>query len=342
MEISFQKQAVEWMGSRALKESEMTEGANEVIGEPSMKRRTLLKSNAIMAVLGAIGSQPIMASEQESVAALKAPSTIVTRDGASLFYRDWGTGKPVVFMSGWSLPSDMWNYQMVPLSEKGLRCISYDRRGHGRSSDPGRGYDYNTLADDLAAALETLDLRGVTLVSHSMGGGEVVRYITRHGTARIARVVLIAPVTLPYSTKTSDNPDGIDASAFEYFRSHLLLRDYPNWLAENSRAFVVKETSTEMVEWIKQMMLRTSMKAIVECQRTSSTTDFRAELPKINVPVLVIHGDKDASGAVERTGGKVAAMIPGAKLKIYEGAPHGLFVTHIDRLNADLLAFIGN
>src|SRR5262249_16208760 len=202
----------------------------------------------------------------------KRASTIVSRDGTNLFYREWGTGKPVLFIAGWGLASDMWNYQMAPLSEKGLRCIAYDRRGHGRSSDPGRGYDYDTLSNDLAGVLEALDLRGVTLVSHSMASGEVVRYLTRHGASRIARVVLIAPTATPYPLKSADNPDGWDASIFEHFRNNMLLRDYPKWMADNARPFVLPETSDEMIDWIKSMMLRASMKALVECQRTNTST----------------------------------------------------------------------
>ncbi|WP_375768368.1 alpha/beta hydrolase [Archangium gephyra] len=269
-----------------------------------------------------------------------APSFIRTRDGVDLFYKDWGTGKPVVFLSGWTLGSDMWNYQLVPLSGQGLRCIAYDRRGHGRSSDPGRGYDYDTLADDLAAVLGALDLRDVTLVGHSMASGEMVRYLSRHGDGRIARVVFVAPAATPFPLKTADNPDGIDASIFEYIRNQLLLRDFPRWLADNARPFVTAETSPEMMEWLMGMMRQCSMKAVIECNRSGTSTDFRAELPGIRVPALVIHGDKDVSAPLELTGRRTAQLIPGSRLEVYEGAPHGLFVTHMDRLNADLLAFV--
>ncbi|NMO16281.1 alpha/beta hydrolase [Pyxidicoccus fallax] len=265
---------------------------------------------------------------------------IRTRDGVELFCRDWGTGKPVVFLSGWALASDMWGYQMVPLSERGLRCIAYDRRGHGQSSDPGRGYDYDTLADDLAAVLDTLDLRDVTLVGHSMSAGEMVRYLTRHGDRRIARVLFLAPANTPFLLKTPDNPDGIDAAVFEHLRNNVFLRDYAGWLSQNADPFFVPETSAAMKDWVKDMMLRTSMKAVIDCNRAMTTTDFRAELARIQVPALVIHGDKDASAPIDLTGRKTAKLIPGAKLKVYEGAPHGLFVTHLDRLNGDLLAFV--
>jgi pimeloyl-ACP methyl ester carboxylesterase len=189
--------------------------------------------------------------------------------------------------------------------------------------------------------LDGLDLQGVTLVSHSMGAGEIIRYLTRYGRNRVARIVLVSPTGTPYRQKSPDNPDGIDASVYEGFIHNSLLKDFPKWMEDNARPFVVKETSASTIEWIKGMLLRTSMQALVECQRSGTSTDFRKELTHISVPTLVIHGDKDASAPMELTGRKTAALIPGAQLKIYEGAPHGLFVTHIDRLNFDLLEFIG-
>jgi non-heme chloroperoxidase len=269
------------------------------------------------------------------------PNLIQTRDGTGLFYKTWGDGKPVLFVHAGGLPSDMWNYQMAPLSEHGLACIAYDRRGHGRSGDPGRGYDFDTLADDLAAVIEALDLREVTLVGHSFASGEMVRYLTRHGRGRIARLVFVAPAATPFRLKTADNPDGIEASVFEQFRRDLLLKDYPQWLEDNARPFVVAETSRGMIDWLKGLMLQTSMKALVDCNRVMVETDFRAELPWISLPTLVIHGDRDVSAPVDTTGRRTAELIPGAVFKLYEGAPHGLFVTHMERLNADLLAFIG-
>jgi non-heme chloroperoxidase len=161
------------------------------------------------------------------------PGFIRTADGVNLFYRDWGQGEPVVFVASWSLPSDSWNYQMLALSEAGLRCVAFDRRGHGRSSDPGRGYDFDTLADDLAAVLDVLDLHGVTLVGHSMGTGEIVRYLTRHGSERVARIALLGTIT-PLLFRAVDNPDGIDASYFEAFRREELMRDFPRWIEKDA------------------------------------------------------------------------------------------------------------
>ncbi len=302
-----------------------------------MQRRNLLKA-ASAAGLSVFSSEAASASPKRAMAVLqKESSTIITAGGATLFYRDWGSGKPVVFVAGWALPSDMWSYQMAPLSEQGLRCIAYDRRGHGRSSDPGRGYDYDTLADDLAGVMESLDLREVTLVGYSIGSGEVVRYLTRHGSERVARVLLLAPTATPYPQKSPDNPDGLDPAIFAEFRRKQM-RDFPQWMADNARPFVVEETSRSMIDWVMGMMERSSLQALLQCSAASSSTDFRSELTKINLPTLVIQGDKDVNG-IDRTGRKTAAMIPGALFKVYEGAPHGLFITHMDRLNQDVLQF---
>lgn len=266
------------------------------------------------------------------------PGFVRTADGVNLFYRDWGQGEPVVFVSGWALPSDSWNYQMLALSEGGLRCVAFDRRGHGRSSDPGRGYDFDSLADDLAAVLDVLDLRGVTLVGHSMASGEIVRYLTRHGDDRVARVALIGATT-PILFRTADNPGGVDATYFEAFRREELMRDFPRWVEDNFPPFVAPETTPQMRDWIRGMALRTSGKALVDTNRAITTADFRDELPKITVPTLVVHGDRDVTAPLDITGRRTAELVPGAKLLVYEGAPHGLFVTHMDRLNRDLSDF---
>jgi non-heme chloroperoxidase len=263
---------------------------------------------------------------------------VTTTDGVDLFCRVWGEGKLMVFLSGWTLNSDMWAYQMAPLSRAGLRCVAYDRRGHGRSSDPGRGYDYDRLADDLAAVLETFDLREVVLVGHSFASGEMVRYLSRHGSQRVERVVFLAPAATPFLLKTADNPDGVDESVFEHWRG-LLTRDFPGWIDDNAGPYFGEGVSAGMVEWTKRMMLQTSLQAALECNRAMTTTDFRAELGAITVPTLVIHGDHDASAPIDLTGRRTAQAIPGAELKVYPGAPHGLYVTHMETLNRDLLAF---
>ena len=308
-----------------------------------MDRREILKSAiSVAAATGALGATRSSASQSQGPSPVPPNQSgpyVGTRDGQRLFYKDWGKGASIVFLAAWALPSDMWDYQMVPLSEQGFRCVAYDRRGHGRSSHPGAGYDYNTLADDLAAVLDILDLRDVTLVGMSMAGGEMVRYVTRHGTRRIARLVFVATAATPFLTQTTDNPGGIPAERFEYMRQNVLLRDYPKWLEDNRRPFFVPDTSPQMQEWIRTLMLGNSMKAVIECHRAMASTDFRSELPKISVPTLLIHGDKDASAPIELTGRPTAKLIPGSRLIVYEGAPHGLFLTHMARLSGDLLAF---
>jgi non-heme chloroperoxidase len=273
-----------------------------------------------------------------AVSAAAAMSGFVhTADGTSLFYRDWGTGKPIVFVASWVMPSESWSYQMAALSEQGFRCVAYDRRGHGRSSDPGRGYDFDTLADDLAAVLEALDLHDVTLVGFSMGGAEIIRYVTRHGTARVGRLVSIAPTT-PLMMRRPDNPQGFDEAVLEDLH-RAFEQDFPQWVEENARPFVLPETSQATIEWVKSMALKTSLKAVLDCHRMLVREDFRAELKAIDLPVLVIQGDADISSPIDLTGRPTAELIPGARLEIYEGAPHGLFITHRERLNRDLAAF---
>jgi pimeloyl-ACP methyl ester carboxylesterase len=305
-----------------------------------MERRDVLKVAASLAATGALSPTKVNAAQpaRRAPAAPASRPYIGLRDGERIFLRDWGTGAPIVFLAAWALPSDMWSYQMVPLCEQGMRCVAYDRRGHGRSSDSGRGFDYDTLADDLATVLDTLDLRDVTLVGMSMASGEMVRYLTRHGAKRIARLVFVAPSATPFPTRTPDNPGGIPAERFDAFR-RILLRDYPLWLEDNRTAFFVPETSPQIQEWVRMLMLSNSLKAIIDCSRIMTSTDFRAELPTISIPSLVIHGDKDTSAPLDLMGRPTAKMIPGAQLTVYEGAPHGLFVTHMTRLTSDVLAF---
>lgn len=308
-----------------------------------MYRRDLLKgaSAAIggAALLAADGVLAERRTARGSATGARVGPYIETRDGTQLFYRDWGSGAPLVFLSGWALTSESWAYQMAPLSESGLRCIAYDRRGHGRSSDPGRGFDYDTLADDLAAVLDTLDLQNVTLVTHSMAGGEAVRYLSRYGSKRVARVALIG-ATLPFLTKTADNPDGTDPAVFENLRRNVLMRDFPKALRDNLRPFVVAETSDALLDWIAGLMLQCSMKALLDCNKALAATDFRPEVAKIAVPTLIVHGDKDVSAPLALSGRKTAALLPSAIVKIYEGAPHGLLYTHTERLNKDLQEFV--
>jgi non-heme chloroperoxidase len=309
-----------------------------------MNRRNLLTSTASAAAgaaLFAIDPEAVWGNGTKNADAkgrLLPTPFLETRDRASLFYKDWGVGKPVVFVHSWALNSDMWQYQMIHLSGQGLRCIAYDKRGHGRSSQPGYGYEYDTLADDLALLLEGLDLRGVTFVGHSMGCGEIVRYLSRHGSSRVARAVFIGTAT-PFALKTPDNRDGVDKAVIDKLRASWA-KDFPKWLGDNARPFFVPETSPEMVQWVVGMCLQASLKALIDCHHAINETDFRAELAALTIPTLVIHGDADVSEPIEQRGRRTVQLIPGSQFKLYEGAPHGLMFTHMDRLNSDLLAFI--
>jgi pimeloyl-ACP methyl ester carboxylesterase len=310
--------------------------------EESVNRRDLLQfAGAATAGLGLLANDPegVQGSSKHEASSKTrtAMPFIETGDGATLFYKEWGTGKPMLFVHSWSVNTHLWQYQMVDLSSRGFRCIAYDQRGHGRSNDPGRGFDYDTLADDLHHVIETLGLRDVVLVGHSMGCGEIVRYATRHGASRISRVVLVAP-TMPFALKTPDNPDGISRENFERLRA-AWKTDLPKWLEDNARPFFSPQTSQAMLTWAVQMGQQASLKALIDCNVATTETDFRAELPKFNVPTLIIHGDADVSAPINFTGRRTANLIPQCQLKVYPGAPHGLMFTHAEQLNADLLSF---
>jgi non-heme chloroperoxidase len=300
-----------------------------------MQRRDLLK---MAAVLGAAGlsaqSEPTAAANREG----NAMAYVEAHDGTKLFCRSWGEGRPVLFASAWMFNSQAWQYQMLPLSEAGYRCIAFDRRGHGRSEDPGRNFDLDTLADDVARVMDAFDLRDATLIGHSLGGAEVVRYVTNHGPSRIKDLVLVAPTT-PCLLKSADNPDGIDPSFFAGLRA-AAAKDFPGIIAANMRPFVTPETSQALLDWIIQMTQANSLKAIIECNRAFTAADFRPELPKIALRTLVIHGTADVSAPIDITGRETAALLPNARLDVVEGAPHGLIYTHIDRVNADILEFL--
>jgi pimeloyl-ACP methyl ester carboxylesterase len=263
---------------------------------------------------------------------------IITRDGAELHARWWGSGPPVVFIHGWAAQSDIWQYQTASLSDV-ARCIVYDKRGHGRSSDPGCGFDYDSLADDLARVLEALDVRDAVLVGHSMGPAEIVRYLQRHGSGRVSSVVLISSA-LPFILKTNDNPGGIDATIFADRRA-AWTRDMPNFLAQNARSILLPATSNETVAWIARMGEAASLPALMAMNHTITETDLRPDTAAVSVPTLVIHGDADKSAPLDLTGKRVAAMIAGSELCVYDGAPHALIVTHVSRLNDDLRDWIG-
>ncbi|PRC94311.1 alpha/beta fold hydrolase [Solimicrobium silvestre] len=278
--------------------------------------------------------------KQVPVATLGEPGFIRTTDNVNLFYRDWGVGETVVFLSGWAMSSDTWCYQMLHLNDQGFRCVAYDMRGHGRSSDPGRGYDFDTMAQDLAAVLNVLELQSVTLVGHSIGCGVITRYLTRYGSGRIKRIAMLGTVT-PCMRKAADNPDGVPDEAIDYFLTKQLMQNFPGWIEGSKGPFFGEKTPTGMDTWLTQIALSTSGKALLECSRSLQDADFRKELTNIDVPTLILHGDKDVSAPLELTARRTAALIPGAKLKEYANVAHALFLTDVDRVNADLLEFIG-
>lgn len=268
---------------------------------------------------------------------------IETADKTTLFYNDWGAGRPVVLIHGWPLDADMWEYQSTFLASHGVRVIAYDRRGFGRSSQPWTGYDYDTFADDLKAVLDELDLADVTLVGFSMGGGEVARYMSRHGGARVAKAVLVSAVT-PCMLQAPDNPDGVPRSVFDEMVEGVQA-DRPHFLAAFGKQFfgagLLNFTVTsEILQWSSTMALMGSPKATVDCIRAFSETDFRGDMPAFKVPTLVIHGASDATVPAAKSGQLAAKLIAGAEYMEYPGAPHGLFFTHKDKLNQDLLAFV--
>jgi pimeloyl-ACP methyl ester carboxylesterase len=261
----------------------------------------------------------------------------------NLYYEDWGTGKPVVFIHGWPLDHQMWEHQTRVLPEMGLRCIAYDRRGFGKSDKPWDGYDYDVFADDLKAVLDQLNLEDVTLVGFSMGGGEVVRYFSRHGGNRVSKVVLLASIT-PFTLQTDSNPDGVPLETLHEMIANIQ-EDRASFLTGFAKMFygvtlISHQVSQATLDWNLVLAMQASPKATVDCIHAFGETDFRTEMHTVNVPTLVIHGDSDKIVPIEATGQQAARLIPGAKYIVYEDAPHGLFITHKEELNADLLEFI--
>lgn len=265
-------------------------------------------------------------------------------NGTRLFYKDWGSGPPVVFVHAWSLSSAMWEYQFSAFLDAGFRCVAMDRRGHGRSDTAATGYDVDTLTDDLAGLLDHLDLRDVTLVAHSMGTLEITRYLGRRGVGRIGRAVYIGAMT-PLLRAAEDNREGIDGQFVEMTIA-ALRADRPRWFADGAAAYYATDgtgswVSPALVQDGVNTILATALETQVACLRTCFDTDLRADLTRIAVPTLVVHGDADASAPIDLTGRRTAALLPGSRLEVYAGAPHGLYVTDKDRLTKDLLAFAG-
>jgi len=274
----------------------------------------------------------------DATAPAKPSPKIRTRDGVELFHREWGSGRPVLFVHAWALSSAMWAYQIADLGQRGLRCIAFDRRGHGRSDVPNGGYDLDSLADDLADVIEQLDLHDVALVGMSMGTNEILHYIGRHGTERISRIALLGPTT-PFVLQTADNAYGAPQAYFEQTWA-AWASDFPKWIEDNKLPFFTPETSVQMMEWVAEMMREMPIPVALATGRAMVTTDLRPVLAKIDRPVLILHGDNDHSAPLEITGRRTAEGIKGAVLKVYPGGPHGLFVTHMKQVNADLLGFL--
>lgn len=270
-------------------------------------------------------------------------STITTKDGTEIYYKDWGEGPAVTFSHGWPLNADMWDGQMQFLVQNGFRTIAHDRRGHGRSSQPSSGNDMDGYADDLAALIEALDLRDVTLVGHSTGGGEVARYIGRHGTKRVARAVLIAAVP-PLMLKSAANPEGLPIEIFDALRTSLFkdrsqtYREFANsfYGANRPGAKVSQGILDQFWLWSMQCGLKNASESI----KAFSETDFTEDLRKFDVPTLVLHGEDDQIVPVKNSAVKSARLIKGAKDVYYPGAPHGITATHQDQINAELLQFL--
>lgn len=270
-------------------------------------------------------------------------SVITTKDGTEIYYKDWGKGPVVTFSHGWPLSADAWDGQMLFLAQHGFRVVAHDRRGHGRSSQTSTGNDMDGYADDLAAVLEALDLQGATLVGHSTGGGEVARYIGRHGTKRVARVVLVAAVP-PIMLKSAANPEGLPMEVFDGLRAGVL-KDRSQFYKDLATLFYGANRPGATVSqgvldqfWLWSM--QSGLTNAYECIKAFSETDFTEDLGKFDVPTLVMHGEDDQIVPVKDSAVKSARLIRGAREKYYPGAPHGLTATHQDQVNADLLAFL--
>ena len=268
---------------------------------------------------------------------------VTTNDQTKLYVKDWGAGRPVILMSGWPLSSDSWDDQAMALADAGYRAIAYDRRGFGRSSQPWSGYDYDTLADDLAAVIEQTGAKDAVLAGFSMGGGEVARYMSRHGGKSVTQAVLVASV-VPYMLKTSDNPNGTEQEVFDKMAEGMK-EDRAKFFAGFFKDFfgvnmLSHPASAEMLEWARSVSMQASLKATLACAKSFASTDFRPDLAAFNVPTLIIHGTDDKIVPIDAAGRAAASGIAQATLVEYEGAPHGLFATHKSRLTLDLLQFL--
>ncbi|WP_293676357.1 alpha/beta hydrolase [uncultured Phenylobacterium sp.] len=297
-----------------------------------MNRREILASTL------AAGTVAAIAPPRPAAAAPGRPVSIRAKDSTTLFHRDWGEGRPVVFVSSWAMTSEMWAYQVAHLADDGFRCIAFDRRGHGRSDAPAGGYDLDTLADDLGAVIDGLGLKEVDIVSHSMGGAETARYLGRHGTGRVRRVAMLAPAG-PCMVQRPDNAYGAPQAFFDGWIGEWKT-DFAKWARDNQAPFFTPSTSPAMQDWLVDQMLSTPAPVAIATFRALMEADVRGDLAKIDRPTLILHGDNDASAPLDISGRRYTAGVRRARLKVYPGAPHGLFVTHMDEVNRDLEAFL--
>ncbi|CAG2145069.1 Non-heme chloroperoxidase [Cupriavidus campinensis] len=324
--------------------------SNQSLPNRVSRRNLLLGSAAAASALVATslpgGAEAAQAAKGASAATAGKPhgSYITARDGTQLYYKDWGSGRPVVFSHGWPLSSDSWESQMLLVASSGFRAVAHDRRGHGRSSQPWQGNDMDHYADDLATVIETLDLRDAILVGFSTGGGEVARYLGRHGTRRVSKVVLVSAVP-PLMVKTPANPTGLPLEVFDGLRAAQLAnrsqfyRDVPSGPFYGFNRPGAKPSQGLIDAWWAQGM-QGGHKNTLDSIKAFSETDFTEDLKKIDVPTLIIHGDDDQIVPIDAAGRASAKLVKNSRLIVYPGAPHGLTDTHKEKFNADLLAFL--
>jgi len=339
-------------GKNPLREKDSSDVRDQARHGPfETSRRSVIVAGAAM--LAAFGSPMRSLACQSSPASGPAPygnnqgdthmNMMTTKDGTKIYFKDWGTGQAVVFSHGWPLSADAWDAQMLFLGENGCRVIAHDRRGHGRSSQPWNGNDIDTYADDLAALIETLNLKNVALVGHSTGGGEVARYIGRHGSKRASKAVLIAAVP-PLMLKTKNNPGGLPISAFDQIRAGVVA-DRSQFFKDLSVPFYGYNKPGAKISqgvrdsfWLQGM--QASIKGVYDCIKAFSETDFTEDLKKIDVPTLILQGDADQIVPIDDASRLSAKLVKNSTLKVYPGAPHGMCTTHAEQVNADLLAFL--
>ena len=310
---------------------------------PGARRKLLISAAGVAAGAGLAVAEAVAAPVKQAGAAGHTINSVTTKDGTLIHFKDWGSGPPVVFSHGWPLQGDAWEDQMMFLASNGYRVIAHDRRGHGLSSKPWHGNDMDTYADDLATLINALDLKGATLVGHSTGGGEVARYIGRHGGKRVAKAVLVGAVP-PQMAKSAANPNGLPMSVFDGIRSGVLA-DRAQFFRDLTIPFYgynrpgAKESQGVRDTFCAQGM-QCGLKNAYDCIKQFSETDFTADLKKMDMPTLIVHGSDDQIVPIDTSAKAAAKLVKNATLLVYEGAPHGLPTTHKDRLNQDLLAFL--